>query len=436
MTNGFHMPRLGLQMAERYDIPVRDAPKVRAVLLGSDPLMLNIARRLEECGVGAALLAPGAAALAEQDDMFTVLLRDEASTTERVVQSLRLVFDPAEDADALGECAAEDVDFIIVHDDASGAELMLLRALLDALSVSPIIYAASDLPDPELIEAIKATLPGREARALMVDGLCGAFEPKELELQQRRMNYRDDFLIWAQPACELRSDGGALPGVDCDDYAAAFVNEARILGALEFLCVGAGFLSGKDGFHEVLSDEKLRAFVGRAFAEEILPDLPLSREDAAPQVIAAFGKLEDSANALPLTDIGHRLLSRLKYSVRDAFLRRCARDLEAPPLLTLALAATVMLYAGAREEGGAYTVRRGEDAFALDDDSEHLESFARLAHDMPAESLAYAVLADRALWGCDMREADGLEQRLAGDLSSIQRNGFADTLRRRMEAAT
>ena len=100
-------------------------------------------------------------------------------------------------------------------------------------------------------------------------------------------------------------------------------------------------------------------------------------------------------------------------------------------LCRLSLAAAVMLYAGAREdERGIYRVRRGEASFALRDEPKVLQSFARLAHDMPAESLAYAVLADRDLWGEDLREIDGLELRLSLGLSSIQRIGLRETIRR------
>ena len=48
---------------------------------------------------------------------------------------------------------------------------------------------------------------------------------------------------------------------------------------------------------------------------------------------------------------------------------------------------------------------------------------------MPAETLAYAALADRFVWGMDLREIDGLEMRVTYDLSAIQRIGFAEALK-------
>jgi hypothetical protein len=52
---------------------------------------------------------------------------------------------------------------------------------------------------------------------------------------------------------------------------------------------------------------------------------------------------------------------------------------------------------------------------------------------MPAESLAYAALADRSIWGCDLRDIDGLEMRVMYDLSSIQRIGLRETIRLKTE---
>ena len=55
---------------------------------------------------------------------------------------------------------------------------------------------------------------------------------------------------------------------------------------------------------------------------------------------------------------------------------------------------------------------------------------------MPREKLlAYAALAYRDIWGADLREIDGLEMRVAFNLSSIQRIGFRETLRLQSEQA-
>ena len=66
---------------------------------------------------------------------------------------------------------------------------------------------------------------------------------------------------------------------------------------------------------------------------------------------------------------------------------------------------------------------RGTQIHTLDDDPAALAVFSTLSHDMPPEALAYAVLADRELWrGANLRDIDGLEQRVALDIANIQRN--------------
>ena len=82
-----------------------------------------------------------------------------------------------------------------------------------------------------------------------------------------------------------------------------------------------------------------------------------------------------------------------------------------------------MLCAGARQNAdGRYEVLRGTQIHTLDDDPAALAVFSTLSHDMPPEALAYAVLADRELWhGADLREIDGLEQRVALDIARLQR---------------
>ena len=135
-------------------------------------------------------------------------------------------------------------------------------------------------------------------------------------------------------------------------------------------------------------------------------------------------------NDMPLLEIGRGLLKHFSRTVLPAVRSWAEREFEAPKRLSLALSAAVMLYAGARRgDDGAFEVQRGEERFRLRDDEAILEAFSHLAHDVPSETLAYAVLADRDLWGADLREIDGLELAVACDLSAIQRAGLRETLR-------
>ena len=91
---------------------------------------------------------------------------------------------------------------------------------------------------------------------------------------------------------------------------------------------------------------------------------------------------------------------------------------EPPKNLTVALSATIMLYADVRLRAEGYETVVGEALIPVHENPEILEAFSVLASDMSPDSLAYAVLADRSLWGMDLREIDGLEDAVIANLAN------------------
>lgn len=341
-----------------------------------------------------------------------------------MVQSILCAI-PPEDMTSLRQSAG-DIEVIFCHAGVA-AELalaMLVGQIRSELGLNPpCILQVSDQP-------IEDTDIGRPA---LMETLCGSLDENDLAIARREMNYRDDFIAWAEPFVRFSVSGEVpaciSPVCSGMDYTAACDKKRRVFDAAVFLCAAAGYLSGKKNFADTLKDEDMRAWIGHSFFDEILPTLPYAKEDIAPEVISAFERLENPMNNMPLLELGRGLLGGFARSVLPSIRAYADKNFDAPSGLSLALAATIMLYAGAREENGAYFVARGEENSRLYDDMNLLESFARFSHDMPAESLAYAALADRDIWGMDLREIDGLEMRVCYDISAIQRIGFSEVLR-------
>lgn len=461
------MIQLNRSMMERYEIKERRPAAVRAALFGANRMTLGAAARLldraneKDSDLGAVCFTPAAAELRAQDCMFTLLIRGERDggepiREERVVQSVLTAFDPEAEFDELLECACHpELTLCFLSGEATAVEIALLARFLYARWAAkleaPAVLLLSDDPAPAAAEELRAAiillsrdwsrgaefsawLDGASIRSALVESLCGRLSEAERARAQREMNYRDDFLAWAEPQLRCVVDGGApdvLASVcDSEDFELACARKVRVFDSLVFLCAATGFLGGVDSFAQTLRDEELRAFIARAFFDEILPALPWPREEIAPYVISCFSRLENPMNDVPLLDVGQNLLSNLPRAILPAVRAWAEREFDAPPRLALAISAAIMLYAGVRRsEAGEYEVLRGESRYALHDSTNILETFTRFSHDMPAETLAYAALADRDLWGEDLRELDGLEQRVAFDLSSIQRIGFRETLR-------
>lgn len=441
-------PVLSCSMMERYEIEAHRPTEIRAVLFGADELMLGgVARNLDDAGIGALCVTSSADKLNKQDGMFTVLVRGGGveKTQETVVQSILTAVDPENDFDAfLSYAHTGSIDMVFCHAEAEMVELGLaarfLYAVREETGKMPAVCLVSDLPEENCIYSVRNAMNAIAEKwglsgltehpdiyPVLCEGLFGKLSSAEAENRQQAMNYSDSFLMWSRPQVRLFSSlKGYAPITYTEDIAGEIDYSARVDHALEFMCVSAGFLAGFDTFAQVMADETLRKWIANAWFREMMPFLrsvPLIEE----RTIRVFGKYEDNYNDVPLLS-AHKMIRRMMRTVMPAVRAYAMENFEAPRLTVFAISSAIMLYTGAAFDEGGYRALRGNESYALNDDSEILREFSAFAHDMPAESLAYAVLADRALWGEDLREIDGLEFAIMNDISSIQRIGFKETL--------
>lgn len=461
------MVRLNGSMMERYEIENHRPDRVKCVLLGADRLMLGCAAqfidRMNESGenIGCLCVSRAADVLERQDGMFTLLVRGESidgkrENEERVVQSIIGYLSPDRDYEKLREAAAKpETDVYICHQDASDEETALLALMLferfQAALPAPRILMSADMPRPDcdarLREGVKLLaskwtqtsdfaryLDGACITRVLCEALSGPLSENERAAMQKKLNYQDDLMAWAEPQMRLSADENApekLRARLCGEkYEIACEKKQRVFDAAVFISACVGYISGMDSFAQVMKDEDMRALIAHAFFDEILPLLPWEKDEIAPYVISCFERLENPMNDVPLLDVARDMLKTFSQTILKTISAYADKTFEAPRCLSLALSAAIMLYAGARRnEKGLYCVQREKSEHAIADDEAILEAFSKFSHDMPAETLAYAALADRDCWGDDLREIDGLEMRVAYDLSAIQRIGMRETVR-------
>lgn len=414
-------------MMARYEIEDRRPAQVNAVQFGMGEALLGAVDRLIDdarLDIGIACVetdgAGHAGRLNAQEGLYTVIVRgyvnDEAVRREQVVQCLRSACGP-EGLEALAQ--NPDIAFGIV-DDTTEARAMAARFI--------------ELRKRAGLDAIPMLRLGENA---LIDSLAFRSEPDEAARECAAMNYLDSMLYLAEPYARLTL---CVPGdfrercpLDRAD-GVRFVNEAEFETALRlkrqvfdsglFLMAAAGWLNGCDTLYDCMAHERLRRFVGEGFTREIMPALSdVDRRTVEAYVIENFARYENPLNRNRILRAADHLIGRFAGGPAALMARLAGEDFEPPRRLSFALAATIMLYAGARKnpETGRYEVARGKQAEAVHDDEAVLEAFSTLAHDMPPESLAYAALADRELWHADLRQIDGLEARVALDIAAMQR---------------
>ena len=458
------MQRLNRGMLRRYDIPEHAPSGVRAVQFGLSEALLGVDRLLDAAcpSLGIACLPPDrpwtgegadpAALLREQDCLYTLLVRGYRGDTpvkqEIVVQSILCI---PETGDARADLARNPALALGLMDtgspdcpsDIEGAA-RLLAARHDAGLGGLWMFCLGETAGcaEQVRDAVAALNPDpgfaewlRDACAFcpaLADGLAFRADAKSAARQCAEMNYADGMLHLAEPFAALTIQAPAglrdlLPVGDgiriVDDLSPVLAQKRRAFDAGLFAMAAPGWLLGCNTLSDCMKHERLRAYVGRVYTEELLPADPDERAALAPLVIQSFERFENPLNDNVLLPVVRPLLARFSRAVLPIIRAWALEHFEPPRLLSFALAATVMLYAGAKPNAqGRYEVYRGTQVHTLEDDPGALAVFATMSHDMPPESLAYAVLADRELWrGEDLRDIDGLEARVALDIANLQR---------------
>lgn len=467
----FDMKRLNLSILNDYDIPVNRPAALRGVQFGDDAVLLGLVDRLidnanaEGADVGLAVVQPGetgfAQQLAEQDGMFTAFVRGEMSeknvSREQVVQSVLMALDPAKDDERLMQLAADDgVGFILMHTDETGefaardqvcaalaARFLIERWRREAKPVAAVVCGES----LGCAEAVKQQIQtfAREWRAgegfgawleecrffpALADCLVFRSSPEEAARLCSQMNYADAMIHLAEPygLWAIQADEEfqrQFPLDKCgqvkfvDSLEESLVRKQRIFDAGLFAMAALGCLHGNETLAECMKDEPLRDLVGHALLDEMLPFAPFEREKLIPYIIECYERYGNPMNDNLLPDAARGLITKFNRSILPAMEMYARENFEPPKYLTVALSATIMLYADARLRGEGYETVVGQTLIPVHENPEILEAFAQLSSDMSPDSLAYAVLSDRTLWnGRDLREIDGLEDAVILNLAN------------------
>lgn len=462
------MKRLNRSILEDYEVRVNRPERLCGVQIGDDRLLMGLVDRLIDdanakgANVGVAVVQPGetgfAGQLKEQDGLFTAFVRGEVSekniNREQVVQSVLEALDPAKDDERLLALAAdESIRFLILNTDETGefaerdrvcaaiaARMLIERWRKEAAPVAVIVCGDSTGCADELKDEILTFASGWNAAdgfGPWLDGCrffpaladCLVFRSSAEEAARlcAQMNYADAMIHLAEPyglwAIQADADFRAEFPLDLceqirfvDDLSDDLIRKTRIFDAGLFSLTALGCLHGNETLAECMKDEPLRDLVGHALLDEMLPFAPFERNALIPYIITCYERYSNPMNDNLLWEAGRGLIHKFNTGILPA-LRAYADDrFEPPKYLTVALAATILLYADARLRDSGYETVVGQTYVPMHENPEILAAFSRLASDMDPESLAYAVLSDRTLWAYDLRDIPGLEEALVANL--------------------
>ena len=204
-----------------------------------------------------------------------------------------------------------------------------------------------------------------------------------------------------------------------------------MLGGAGVITAAVGALCGMNTIGAIMRDGDFRSLLGKALTEEIMPGLKISREEGLQYAARVCAYLENACGEEAWPAIGENLLARFVACVLPALAAYEKQNAALPSCLCFALSSLIMLYAGVRKNAeGEYRLPTEKGDAPVLEQEYALAAFSRMSCDMPPESLAYAALSDYEIWGCDLREIDGLEDKVTDQLRDMQLLGAKSALLR------
>lgn len=206
-----------------------------------------------------------------------------------------------------------------------------------------------------------------------------------------------------------------------NDLAPYRTRKKWMLGGASVLVTACTALCGLKNVGEAMQDESIRLLLANVLTREILPVLSLAREESLRYAARVCSYLENVCGQDAWPQAGEQLSARFVASVLPSIAAYEKQEAVLPNGLVSVLSAIIMLYAGVRKNAeGEYVMPGIEGEEKVLDSERVLSAFERFSCDMPPETLAYAAISDREIWGCDLREIEGLEDKVTNQLRDMQ----------------
>ncbi len=426
-------------------------------------------------------IAPGLAKLInEQEGLYTLYLRGrengEKVDRKRVISSVSRCLNPYEkaDYDAMMEVAvSDDLEYIvsntteagIVYDPAcqkddcppSSFPAKLTQVLYQRWKAGkkPVVILSCELIDNNGKElekcvgqyidqwALEAEFKAWCATCTFCSTLVDRIVPgrikdaEEVKRLEEANGYHDELIdvgevfgVWNIEGPEWLQE--QLPfqkaGVNCivvPDVTPYKKRKVRILNGAHTGFVLGAYLAGFDIVRDCMQDETVCGFMNKMLHEEVIPTLPLDKQDLEQFASAVEDRFNNPFIDHELMSISLNSTSKWKARNMPSFLEYIEKEGKLPTCLTMSLAAYIAFYSNDIQEltdAGLVCRRAKGNTYTVSDDRWALEFYWNHRNDS-AEALVHAVLTNEQMWDQDLTQIAGLESAVLANLNTIRTEG-------------
>lgn len=429
-------------------------------------------------------IAPGLAQLInEQEGLYTLYLRGSENGQKvddmRVISSVSRCLNPYEKADyeAMMEVAvSDDLEIIVSNTTEAGiaydpscqkddcppssfpAKLTQVLYRRWKAGKPGVVVLACELIDnngKELLKCIDRYI----AQWGLEDGftsyvhddcsVCGSLvdrivsgrirDPKEVAELEQKHGYIDPLLdvgecfgLWVIEGDEKLNDILPFRKAGLEDH--VFVapdmtpykkRKVRILNGAHTGFVLGAYLAGMDIVRDCMHNDTIRGFMNKMLYDEVIPTLTLDKDDLMNFASAVQDRFNNPFVNHELMSISLNSTSKWKARNMPSFLGYIEEKGQLPECLTMSLAAYIAFYSNdiqALTDAGLVCKRPKGNEYTVSDDRWALEFYYEHRNDSP-EALVKAVLTNEQMWGQDLTQIAGLEDKVVADLKLIRNEG-------------
>ena len=201
--------------------------------------------------------------------------------------------------------------------------------------------------------------------------------------------------------------------------------KVRILNGAHTGFVLGAYLAGYDIVRDCMQDDVILGFMNRMLHEEVIPTLPLDRQDLEAFAAAVQDRFNNPFVNHELMSITLNSTSKWRARNMPSLLEYAQTAGKLPPCLAMSFAAYIAFYSSdiqALTEQGLVCRRPKGNEYTVSDDRWVLE-FYYSRRGVSDETLVHDVMTNEKMWGQDLTLVPGFEQAAAENLRRIRTEG-------------
>ena len=262
-------------------------------------------------------------------------------------------------------------------------------------------------------------------------------DPQELAKMEEENGYHDDLMDVGEVFGVWNIEGPAwlaeqLPfkaaGLNCPvvpDVTPYKKRKVRILNGAHTGFVLGAYLAGFDIVRDCMHDDTVRGFMNKMLYEEVIPTLPLDKEDLMQFAAAVQDRFNNPFVNHELLSISLNSTSKWRARNMPSFLESIELTGKLPTCLTMSFAAYIAFFSNEIQElneKGLVCRRPKGNTYVCSDDRWALEFYYDHRNDT-VEDLVHAVMTNQQMWGQDLTAIAGFEAATVANLKKIRAEG-------------